>query len=186
MSSQPHFGMIPDWELITRARGGDESAWTALIARHRSRLLKLSLLMTGDPQSADDVVQDTFVRLLDYGEEKRGKSFAALASTVAYRFALTERQRSAKQNSLDSANSQDLSPSPLESVLRNERDRELVQALLGLDDAHRDTLILRFYGEHSYEEIARLTGAPLGTVKSRIFYAVKQCRGHLTTKGLIP
>jgi RNA polymerase sigma-70 factor (ECF subfamily) len=178
--------MMSDWELISRARGGDESAWTALIARHRSRLLKLSLLMTGDPQSADDVVQDTFVRLLDYGEEKRGASFAALASTIAYRFALKERQRAVKHYSFETANPQDLNSSPLDSVLRSERDRELVQALLGLDDAHRDILILRFYGEHSYAEIARLTGAPLGTVKSRIFYGVKQCRKQLMKKGLLP
>ena len=115
--------MIPDWELITRARRGDESAWQMLISRYRSRLLKLCLLMTGDPQSADDVVQDTFVRLLDYGEEKRGASFAALASTIAYRFALKERQRAAKQHSLGSMNPPDLNPSPLESALRRSLSR---------------------------------------------------------------
>jgi RNA polymerase sigma-70 factor (ECF subfamily) len=70
-------------------------------------------------------------------------------------------------------------------MVRSERERLVVKAIRSLDDAHRTTLVLRFYGEHSYEEIATLTGAPLGTVKSRLFYAVKQCREWLKTKGVL-
>ncbi|MBU1636863.1 RNA polymerase sigma factor [bacterium] len=168
--------MRSDWMLIRRARDGDESAWRELISRHRPRLMKLALLVSGDPPAAEDAVQETFVRLLDYGEEQTKGSFAALAGTIVYRLALKERLRANKQAALEGFDQAGDTVSPLEAVLNREQDRQLVKALFALDESHRDILILRFYGEHDYSEIAKLTGLPLGTVKSRIFYAVKKCR----------
>jgi len=52
----------------------------------------------------------------------------------------------------------------------------VASAINNLDNAHRDILLLRFYAGLSYDEIAVLLDIPLGTVKSRIFYAVKSCR----------
>jgi RNA polymerase sigma factor (sigma-70 family) len=53
-----------------------------------------------------------------------------------------------------------------------------------LSDDQREILALRYFGGHSYEEIARITGIPIGTVKSRIFYAIKTCREKLTERGV--
>jgi RNA polymerase sigma-70 factor (ECF subfamily) len=61
----------------------------------------------------------------------------------------------------------------------------VARALRTLDAEHRDVLVLRFYGGYSYEEIAKIVEAPLGTVKSRIFYAVKSCRETLQQKGVL-
>jgi RNA polymerase sigma-70 factor (ECF subfamily) len=168
--------MSLDWTLVQRARDGDESAWRELIDRHRPRLMKLAMLITGELSAAEDAVQETFIRLLRYGEERERGSFATLASTIAYRFALKERSRENKRASLEGFDKADDSASPLEAVLNREQDRQLVQVLFSLDESHRNILILRFYGEHDYDTISKLTGLPLGTVKSRIFYAVKRCR----------
>lgn len=168
--------MTTDWTLVQRARDGDEAAWRELVCRHRPRLMKLTLLIAGDPAAAEDAVQETFVRLLAYGQAQTKGSFATLAGTIAYRFALKERSRINKHAALDGFDQASDMASPLQTVLNREQDRLLVEALFALDEAHRDILILRFYGGHEYNEIAELTGLPLGTVKSRIFYAVKQCR----------
>jgi len=48
----------------------------------------------------------------------------------------------------------------------------------------REILALRFFGGHRYEEIARITEVPIGTVKSRIFYAIKTCRETLRNQGV--
>jgi RNA polymerase sigma factor (sigma-70 family) len=63
--------------------------------------------------------------------------------------------------------------------------REVVRAIRMLPDHLRDVLVLRLHGGHSYEEIAEMTGISLGTVKSRIFYAVKSTRNELKNRGVV-
>ena len=65
------------------------------------------------------------------------------------------------------------------------RGARRAEAIRGLDDKYREVLVLRFYADHSYEEIADLLRIPLGTVKSRMFNAVKTCRMILKDKGIL-
>ena len=176
--------MTSDWDCLTRAQGGDETAWQWLIEQHSPPLIKMTLLITGSMSVAQDLVQETFVRLLRYGSKHREGSFKAYLSTIAYRLALKEKKRSQRNLSLDNQTLADPAPSPLKAVLQKERDRHIASAIHSLDEHHKDILILRFYGNHSYEEIAQMTGLPIGTVKSRIFYAVKACRKKLQEKGI--
>jgi RNA polymerase sigma-70 factor (ECF subfamily) len=76
-------------------------------------------------------------------------------------------------------------PSPLEEAIADERQREVARVLLSLPTHQRDILILRLHGNHSYEEISEMTGLPLGTVKSRIFHAVKVARTTMKKRGIV-
>jgi len=69
--------------------------------------------------------------------------------------------------------------------VRDETDRLIVRAIHMLAIEHREVLTLRFFGGHSYEEIARMMEIPIGTVKSRIFYAMKTCREKLKEQGVL-
>jgi RNA polymerase sigma factor (sigma-70 family) len=178
--------MIPDWELMHRARDGDESAWRELTRRHRPRLIKLCLLIARDMQASEDITEETLLRLLHYGREQEGGSFSSLTSTIAYRAALKERSKQKKLQPLEGVERADNEISALDHIMKSERDIQLMKAIHSLDESHRDILILRFYGDHSYEEISKLTSLPLGTVKSRIFYAVKHCRELLKDEGFMP
>jgi len=72
-----------------------------------------------------------------------------------------------------------------EALAAQERDKAVAEAISSLDMNHRSILVLRFYGEHTFEEIAELLQIPVGTAKSRLFYAVKRCRQELKRKGII-
>ena len=174
-----------DWECFIRARRGDETAWRALVGRHQARLLALALFITGSATAADDVVQETFVRALGASVRHSTGTVQGFFGTIAYRLALKEAKRTRRNVKLDGLDLPDRGNDALDSILNNERDRFVAKAIETLDAEHRDVLVLRFYCGHSYEEIASILQAPLGTVKSRIFYAVKSCRQILRQKGVL-
>jgi RNA polymerase sigma-70 factor (ECF subfamily) len=174
-----------DWELFLRARDGDERAWRVLIGQHRTRLSALAMLIVGSGAAADDIVQETFVRALRADISHRRGTVGGFLGTIAYRLAVKEARRVNQADRLDSIDVPDPGQSPLDALLTNERDRLVAEVIRSLDTPHRDVLLLRFYAGHSYEEIAALTETPLGTVKSRVFYAVKTCRERLRHKGVI-
>jgi RNA polymerase sigma-70 factor (ECF subfamily) len=145
----------------------------------------MAFLVTGSAAAAQDLVQDSFIELIRWRPGHRKGSFKAYLSTAVYRRALKEKKRSGLMSSLDRVDLEDSAVSPLEGVVKEERDRAIAGAIRSLDRDHRDILVLRFYGGHSYRAIAEMTGLPLGTVKSRIFYAVKICRKRLKEKGWI-
>lgn len=177
--------MSSDWELWDGAKRGDETAWRELVREHHSRLLALALLITGSPDAAKDVAQEAFTRLLEFDAKHRRGSIGGLLATIAYRLALKARARASRQTELADHDLPGNAPSALENLIARERDRQIAAVIQALDHDHRDALALRFYGGHSYKEIADLTGAPLGTVKSRLFYAVKECQRKLREKGIL-
>lgn len=177
--------MNPDWDWLLRAQQGDETAWRVLINQHQPRLAAIALFITGSATAADDVVQETFVRALGARIKNFAGSVQGYLGTIAYRLALKEAKRSRRDVTLDSVDYADPGCGPLDKILNDERDRLVTEAIGSLDTEHRDVLVLRFCGGKSYEEIADLLKIPLGTVKSRIFYAVKSCRDELREKGVL-
>ena len=174
-----------DWQRFLRAREGDHESWRELVETYRSRLTALALLITGSHAAADDVVQETFVRAAEAVVRDTRGTVHGFFGTIAYRLAVKESKRRTRLVNLEATESVDDRPNALETVLRDERDLLVAETIRELSRDHRDVLLLRFYGGHSYEEIAELTELPLGTVKSRIFYAVKSCRYVLRKKGVL-
>ncbi len=175
----------PDWECFIQARKGDEAAWRLLVKRHQRRLAALALLITGSAASVDDIVQETFVRAFGARIRNQRGSVSGFLGTIAYRLAVKESKRLQRNVSLDSQNLPAIGGNPLEIILDEERDRFVAKSIRALDNGHRDVLVLHYYGDKSYEEIAELLQIPLGTVKSRMFYAVKSCRETLRQKGIL-
>ena len=175
--------MCEDWSDYRAAKRGDQAAWRRLVDRHHPRLTAMALLICGDAASAD-CVQEAFARLAHSPPAHERGSLGGYLSKTVYRLALKELYRRRRQREIDGEDYEDPARTPLEAVLRNEDERMIAAAIRSLDDVHRHVLVLRFYGEHSYEEIAELTHVPLGTVKSRLFHAVKKCRETLAMKGI--
>jgi RNA polymerase sigma-70 factor (ECF subfamily) len=147
--------------------------------------MALAILITGSPSAAQDIVQETFVKALDARLRDTDGTVNGLLGTIAYRLALKELKRVGRHAELNVPDQLDPGPDPLDIVLIDERDRLVAQAIRSLDKDHRDPLVLRFYGGHSYDEIAGVLNIPLGTVKSRIFIAVRTCREILREKGVL-
>ncbi len=167
---------LSDWECLDLAHGGDERAWRELFGRHERRLARMAALITGSGDAARDIAQETFVRILRRRIPHRDGSLGAYLSTIAYRLALREKVRLVRHHGFDEGDYPAGGESPLESAVRSGGERMVAAVLESLPPDQRDVIALRFYGGHSYDEIAGILGVPGGTVRSRIFYAVKNCR----------
>ncbi|MCF7810909.1 RNA polymerase sigma factor [bacterium] len=176
--------MTSDWELLEKARSGSKNAWNELINKYHFRLVNVAMLITGSLSSAQDAAQEAFIRLINVREQNHDGSFNAYITRITYNFALKEKARLFRLQSLDNVDVPDDS-NPIGDALKNEKDKTLADAIQSLTDDHKDILVLRLYGELSYEEIAAELDVPLGTVKSRIFYAVKTCREELRKRGIL-
>lgn len=159
-------------------------AWRELFTTYSPALLRMTALLTGSTDAARDCVQETFVRVLDSAVRHRNGSLRAYLSTIAYRLAVKENMRVKKFSGSGEPEPASLDPSPLEHAIADEIQREVVAVIRALPAHHRDILVLRLHGNHSYEEIAEMTGLPLGTVKSRIFHAVKSAREEMKRRGV--
>ena len=173
------------WDDLARAREGNQRAWRALFEQYSPQLLRMAALMTGSTDAARDCVQETFVRVLSSVVQHQRGSLKTYLSTIAYRLALKENMRLRRFTAPGEPEPPSPDPSPLEEAIATERQREVAGVLQTLPAHHREILILRLHGDHSYEEIADITGLPLGTVKSRIFHAVKSARAEMKKRGVV-
>jgi len=177
--------MSSEWDCFARAQRGDELSWRVLVGLHRERLTAIALLVTGSVSAAEDVVQETFLRAIRTKIKHRRGTVNGFLGTIAYRLAVKEASRAKKHGDLDEVLPADDGRTVLDRIVKDERERFVIEAIRALDDKHREVLVLRFYGGYSYEEIADFLQVAVGTVKSRMFSAVKSCRERLQERGVI-
>jgi RNA polymerase sigma-70 factor, ECF subfamily len=150
-----------------------------LIELYQHRLLRYLLFLTGKREVAEDLFQETWMRVLLRGAQYNGKArFDTWLFTIA-RNLVIDLSRKRTMASLDemSEGGEDerpfeiatSAPSPLEQFQSREDCAGVGEVLLKLEPAYREVLVLRFYEELSLEEIATVTKAPLSTVKSRLY-----------------
>lgn len=150
-----------------------------LIELYQHRLLRYLLFLTGKREVAEDLFQETWMRVLMRGGQYNGKArFDTWLFTIA-RNLVIDLSRKRTMASLDemSDSTEDGrgfevatdGPSPLEEFQLREDRAEVAQVLLKLETNYREVLVLRFHEELSLEEIASVTQAPLSTVKSRLY-----------------
>ncbi len=152
-----------------------------LIEIYQHRLLRYLLFLTGKREVAEDLFQETWMRVLLRGAQYNGLArFDTWLFTIA-RNLVIDLSRRRTMASLDEMNdaaeevndrpfqiAADM-PSPLEQFQSRENSAEVAAVLLTLDPNSREVLVLRFHEELSLEEIASVTQAPLSTIKSRLY-----------------
>ena len=165
--------------LIQRTLAGDEEAFTCLVEAYQTPVYNLAYRMLGSAVEAEDAAQETFLRLytrLDtYDPEK---SFSSWILSIASHHCIDRlRRRRHPQVSLDDVAGGRWLPSretaPEEQALKEEERGEIMAHLDELPAHYRVVLILRYWHEKSYDEIADILGTTQSTVKSRLHRARK-------------
>lgn len=153
-----------------------------LIVRYQHRLMRYLLYLTSSREMAEDLFQEVWMRVLVRGSQFNGQSrFDTWLFTIARNLVIDQR-RKRTMSSLDElfeAGSEDDrpmtfevadgEPTPFDHFSSLENRERIASALLNLDTLYREVLVLRFHEELSLEEIAKVTRAPLSTVKSRLY-----------------
>jgi RNA polymerase sigma-70 factor (ECF subfamily) len=157
----------------------DPELLDALIVQYQHRLLRYLLYLTGNREMAEDLFQETWMRVLVRGSQFNGNSrFDTWLFTIARNLVIDLRRRKSMASLEEMCeNSEDERPfelpsqekTPFEHLCTLESGQLVADALLTLDPLHREVLVLRFHEELSLEEISRVTRAPLSTVKSRLY-----------------
>lgn len=176
--------MLDDETLYQRVMYKDETALVELVARYHRPIYKFLYRYTGDSFLADDMTQETFVRLMNYRGTPPGQ-FKAWVYTIAANIA-RDHFRSAQyryEQAADFADGEELT-SDQSLIIENPHD-DVLMALAKLTPEHRETILLRFYHDLKLEDIANVTGVPIGTVKSRLFHALKGLKGFLAVTEII-
>ncbi|NYF91022.1 RNA polymerase sigma-70 factor (ECF subfamily) [Edaphobacter lichenicola] len=150
-----------------------------LIELYQHRLLRYLLFLTGKREVAEDLFQETWMRVLLRGAQYNGKArFDTWLFTIARNLVidLSRKRVMASLDEMSEGKDDDRpfevamsGPSPLEQFQSRENCAEVGEVLLKLEPSYREVLVLRFYEELSLEEIATVTRAPLSTVKSRLY-----------------
>ena len=177
-----------DKELILRFQQGDELAYVELVNRYRDRLINFVFRFVGSFEEAEDIVQDTFVKLYQKKDYYRPISeFSTWIFTIASNLAKTElrKRKRRKVSYLSQIGMQEKDfDIPVEDTTDEETvgeytESQIQDAIQSLQLHFRTALILRDIEELSYEEISKILDVPLGTIKARINRARLQLQEKL-------
>ena len=173
---------------IAGLKRGDSGALEAVMARYQHRLYRYLIRLTQDPAAADDLFQQTWLRVIEkIGRYDARRHFTPWLFSVAHNLAI-DYLRKHRETSLDVPEESGISPvdqlvaggsDPLEQLLEFERGAMLAAAIAKLPIIHREVLTLRFEEDMKLEQIAEVSGIPLSTVKSRLLRAMESLRGRL-------
>jgi RNA polymerase sigma-70 factor, ECF subfamily len=176
-----------DTQQIARGlRQGDVILLQALVEQYQYRLVRYLIYLLGRRDEVDDLIQETWLRVLERGGSYNGRSrFEPWLFTIARNLTI-DHMRKRRSLSLDSNDDDtaDLSPasnapSPFALAARSEDSQRLAQSLQTLDFVYREALLLRFQEDLSLQEIATVVGAPVSTVASRIYRGLATLRAQL-------
>jgi RNA polymerase sigma-70 factor (ECF subfamily) len=170
-------------EIARGLRQRDVALLQSLVERYQYRLVRYLTYLLGRRDIVDDLVQETWLRVLEKGHSYDGKSrFEPWLFTVARNLAL-DYVRKRLPSSLDTTESLEppasQAPSPFEQAARTEDAKRLAYSLATLEQHYREALLLRFQEELSLEEISGVMGAPISTISSRIYRGLAALRAQM-------
>jgi RNA polymerase sigma-70 factor (ECF subfamily) len=176
-----------DEALVSLIADGDKRAMQVLYARHNVRVYRFIVRLTGNTSTAEDLVSEVFLdvwRQADAFEAKAQVSTWLLA-IARYKALSALRRRSEEQ--LDdqvAATIPDTADDPETVVYQKDRSTLIQKCLSQLSPAHREVIDLVYYHEKSVDEVAKITGVPAATVKTRMFYARSKMADLLKQSGV--
>jgi RNA polymerase sigma-70 factor (ECF subfamily) len=175
---------VVDSTLVNRAKLGDIKAFEAIVERYFARCMRFALGMLRDPGEADDVVQETFVRLYRalprYEERHRFDSWLFRILGNCCRSANLLQQRREAVDVGDEITLQSLpSPDRSDAIFDQEWGDEVRRALAEVPEYNREIFLLHYVEGFSYEEIERITGVRQSALKMRVKRASDLLRARL-------
>lgn len=183
-------GEPTDDDLMLLARAGRRDVFEVLVRRHQKLVIALAVRFLGDATLGRDVAQDVFLAVWSEREryESRSRFRSYLVSVTLHRCQFVARQRRSHTRKLadlasETSNEPALDSGAMHELIEAEKRREVHEKLTVLPEPMRQVLILRFTHELPIEEIAKLTGLRLGTVKSHLHRGVRRLHQSLEKGG---
>ena len=187
--------MIPDYELIQRFIKGDESCFEQLIHRHKNKVFAYISLYIRDQALAEDLFQDTFMKVIQSvksGRYQDNGKFISWVMRIAHNLIIDHFRRIKQMNTVsnddydsDLFNSRKLAESTVEdNMIRKQIQKDVRKMISRLPDDQREVVILRHYAGLSFKEIADMTDVSINTALGRMRYALINMRKIMEEKKI--
>jgi RNA polymerase sigma-70 factor (ECF subfamily) len=162
-----------DREAVQACQRGDRASFDGLVERHQRDVYRLCCRYLDNPQDARDLAQETFLRAYrSIGSFRGDSAFATWLFRIAVNACLNFRARRRAESEPLPRDVRDGAPGAADRIERDERSRRVREAVSQLPDKQRATLILKVYHEMTHEQVAKILGTSVGTVKANLFHAL--------------
>ena len=185
---------LADVELVRTAVAGRESSFEELVRRYQRPIAAYVYRMIGDYDAALDLTQEVFIKVYNSLSRYRSEfKFSTWIYKIAHNAAIDHLRRHAVRGQAFGGNLEGERPevaiesrrlTPEQESERKERRSEIESVVQLLQPSYRELIVLRHSHDLSYDEIAEVTGLPLGTVKNRLFRAREAMRDLLLERGI--
>jgi RNA polymerase sigma factor (sigma-70 family) len=186
---------MSDQDLIQKFLSGDKSGIEKLILRHKSKVYTYILLVVKNQQLAEDIFQDTFIKVIRSlvdGKYKDNGRFVSWVIRIAHNLIIDHFRKEKQINTLsnddyesDIFNSRKLSDQNIEDVLiRDQITSDVRQLIDELPEEQKEVILLRHYGGMSFKEIADQTDVSINTALGRMRYALINLRKLIIRKNI--
>jgi len=186
---------VNDQELVQAYIKGDQSAIESLINRHRSKVYTYILLTIKNQQLAEDLFQETFIKVIQSlrgGKYRDNGRFLSWVIRIAHNLIIDHFRKEKQMNSVsnddtevDLFNSKKLSDDNIEELIISSQIKTEIRILINkLPDDQREVVLLRHYGGLSFKEIADQTDVSINTALGRMRYALINLRKLIEEKNL--
>jgi len=188
---------VSDQDLVQAYIQGDQSAIEKLINRHRSKVYTYILLTIKNQQLAEDLFQETFIKVIQSlrgGKYRDNGRFLSWVIRISHNLIIDHFRKEKQMNSVsnddsevDLFNSKKLSDHNIEEVIVNSQIRSEIRLLINeLPDDQREVVLLRHYGGLSFKEIAEQTDVSINTALGRMRYALINLRKLIKPEPVLP
>ena len=179
---------IADETLALLYIGGDNRAFDELLARNQQKLYNYILFVVRDPELANDVFQETFVKVitrLQEGKYTDSGKFSFWLSRIAHNVIMDTFRQQKSEHIVEASEDNDLNKLRRQDLMEMNRENEFVNAQIMQDVRHlmdtlpapqREVVYMRYYQDLSFKEIAEATGVSINTSLGRMRYALINMR----------
>ena len=183
-----HYDGIADETLALLYIGGDNRAFDELLARNQQKLYNYILFVVRDPEQANDVFQETFVKVitkLQEGKYTDSGKFSFWLSRIAHNVIMDTYRQTKSEHIVEASEDNDLNKLRTQDLMEMNRENEYVNSQVMKDVRHlmdtlpapqREVVYMRYYQDLSFKEIAEATGVSINTSLGRMRYALINMR----------
>jgi len=179
--------MLNDKELVLRYRDGDVASFRILVDRYQNKIYSYVLMLVKDKQLADDIFQDTFlkiIRTIKAGVYKEEGKFIQFAMRIAHNLIIDHFRKAKRLPMVDPTkedydmldNARFMDPSIEEQIVTEQTYDDVRKMIEFLPDEQREVLVMRMYDDMSFKEIAEVTNVSINTALGRMRYALINLR----------
>lgn len=171
-------------ELLYRSLRGEKEAWGEIVKRYKQSVYGVNLSILKDRREAEDATQETFIKAWNNLEKyDMDRNFSTWLFTVGGNIAKNMVRKRDRWGFIKNVSFVRGGSDPPSQIRQEERQKGIREALFSLKADYRAPLIMRYWGELSYEEISDILGIPEGTLKTRLHRGKKKLKELYQQEG---